>query len=111
MSHYAPAAGKLFLPADGQGQAHHVGSPRLTQHPGRLRQCGPGGTDVVDQQEALPGDVLRTDSLVYAQDIGPAGVGIVQAGLGRVVRCLAQGLLGLVVSVIGAIWWCILLFG
>ena len=35
------------------------------------------------------------DGLIGPQDVGPAGVGVLQAGLGRVVQNFAQGLLGL----------------
>ena len=95
MLHYGQAAGILFLPGDGQGQTQHVGGSRLAQDPGGLPQGGPGGADVVHQQEALSGDALRMDGLIGPQDVGPAGVGVLQAGLGRVVQNFAQGLLGL----------------
>ena len=74
-----------IITGHGQRQADHVRRPGGLQHPDALGECGAGGDDVVDEQEALSGDGVRVHRLVSAQHIGPALRRVTDTGLGRVV--------------------------
>lgn len=95
MSHYAPAAGKLFLPADGQGQAHHVGSPRLTQHPAASDRVAPVVQMSSISRKRFPAMFSGRTASYTPRTLARRASASSRPDWARVVRCLAQGLLGL----------------
>ena len=77
----------FFLRCTGDSHAEHGFSTSGHQRAGALSQGGPGGADVVHQQNPLSGGTLR---LIDIPDILTTCSGILQAGLGRGVGPLAQ---------------------
>ena len=82
----------FLLPGVGHGGADHIFRSGVSEDPDALRQRGAGGTDIVDQQYSPPFDPVGIDGLIDAQHVGPPGRGVVDAGLGGVIRDFAQQL-------------------